>query len=49
MLDGCPNVGECEDREAGVGGCVNILIEAGGEGDDKVVFWDGGNRKGEKL
>jgi hypothetical protein len=28
----CPSVGEFQDREAGVGGCGNTLIEAGGEG-----------------
>jgi hypothetical protein len=26
----CPSVGECEGREAGVGGWGNTLIEAGG-------------------
>ena len=38
MKPQCLSVGECEGREAGVGGCVggwgDILIEGGG--------WDGG-------
>jgi hypothetical protein len=41
----CPSVGECQGREAGVGGWRNTLIEAGGgEG-----TFRGETRKGDNI
>jgi hypothetical protein len=42
----CPNVGECQGREAGVGGWGITLIEAVGGGDGVGGFWRGNWERG---